>query len=284
MAYKRKRYVRRNFRRKGKKLPPVGRAAVRKRRVAQVRQVVRREMTRTQEVKSQFQSETLFPSSLQSGTTSMVGNYYVLNPSTSTFGYSIARGTANNQMVGNSVITKRCTLYLTIAPTPYNAGTNPFMVPMLLRCYIYKNRNRPVADPDPADYGSTGNFFDNGTNYVGFTGTINDMNRRVNTDKYQYLGHRTFKLGPAIPQSGATSTTPSYTMSNNDFKLSYYKQWDVTRYLPKKCVFDDSGVWNNARVFLLWQVVPALPTTPYAVNTTLPVQITMQARYDYYDA
>lgn len=283
MAYVRKKFSRKVYKPKGTSLKRVAKKAIRKYKRKGVIKIVKKVLDREAETKIVIDSFTFNPTSLQSGTNSLAGNYWVLNPSNATFGYTIARGTANNQMEGNKIRLKSCSLKVVIYPTPYNATTNPFTTPMLLRAYVFRSKNLPHADLSANDFNNNGNFFENGSSYVGFSGNVMDMNRRINKENYVYLGHRTFKLGNAIPSTSAT-TTANYSTSNNDFRLSYNFTWYITKYLPKVQNMNDSNVWQNPYVFILWQPVPAVSAVGnFAVNSTLPVTIQSQIEYKYKD-
>lgn len=259
--------------------------AVVKARQSRLKKLIQGVINREAETKVAVSSFTLNPSSIQTGTTSMVGNYWVLNPSDQTSGYTLARGTGNYQMLGNRIRRKYARLSLAVVPNGYNVTTNPTLMPLHVRCYIYKSKNAPVGTPQVSDFqGASATFFENGMSYTGFSGTIMDMNRRINTEDFTYVAHRTFKIGNSIPLGAGTNSTPNYYFSNNDYKLNSTINWNITKYLPEYQTQSDNNLWQNPCVFLLWQVVPGDPAGGLLLaNTVLPVNIQAQIEYKFQD-
>lgn len=252
--------------------------------VKAVKKVVRNMLSRDQETKIQTMDWVLNPLCLQNGTATLGGNYVVLNPSDATFGgYSINRGTGSGQMIGDKIRKKSAVLDFVITCLPFNASNNTQPRPSYIRAYIYKYKKAPQNDPQVTNICGSGinaNFFDMGTTDIGFTGTLEDLNQRMNTDAYTYLAHRTWKIGNAIPQAGTNNTQPIYTYANNDFKYSAFGKWNVTKYLPQIMNRDDDAKWMNDYVVLLFQVICADGTTygttqiPFRVNLGLVLKYT----------
>lgn len=248
-----------------------------------IKKVVRKELNRISETKVQISTFNLNPSSIQVGTTSIVGNFWTINPSNSASGYNVGRGTNNTQMIGNKITLSSCKIRFIVAPNAYNATTNPSLLPLYFIVYLYRNKLTPDQDPTAAEFAGSGTFFENGPSYTGFSGTIMDLNRRLNTENYVYLTRYVFKIGPSEPPVGNTPT-PSLALTNNDFKLSYATTIDVSKHLPKKQVLNDNSTWQTPRVIMLCQVVPAVPGLGnYNVNVVLPCNIQGQVEYRFKD-
>lgn len=250
-----------------------------------IKRVVKQVISRAVEVKCQMASFTLNPTCLQVGTSSLAGNFYIINPSNSSTGYTIGRGTNNTQMIGNKVSLASCILKYTISPNAYNATTNPSILPFYARVFFYKYKNTPDQDPAVADTaGGSGTLFENGPSYTGFTGALMDLNRRINRENFVYLGHKTFKIGQSEPQNGATVTSSNLSASNNDFKLSHFGEMNLTKFCPKTQILNDNLTWQDDRIIMMWQVVTATAGFgTYAPNTVTPCNIQCQIEYKFRD-
>lgn len=250
-----------------------------------VRQIAKSVITRRAETKIMTQETTLDCTSLQSGTTSLVGNYLIISPSSvsSSYAYIPVRGTDNDEIIGNRFSTKKCTIGLSIRPNGYNATTNPYLVPMNVRAYVFRSKTQPVTDLDAADFcGGSAIFFEDGNGYEGFSGNLMDLNRRITSDNFTYLGHRDFKIGQTVP-SGATPSSPLYNASNNDYKLNATFNWNVTKFLHKEYEFNDDSQVNTPYTFLLFQVIPVAAGTSYTANTMTPLNVQLKIQYEYQD-
>lgn len=253
------------------------------RATAFVKRVVKKVLSRTTETKCQTYDWSLTPLCLQQTTGTLNNNYVVINPSNATGNtIGINRGTGSGQMIGDKIRLKSAVLDYVITLTGYNATTNPQPMPVYLRAYIYKYKKAPQNDPQVTNICGSGinaNFFEIGTSDIGFQGTLIDLNQKLNSDAYTYYGHRTWKLGNMISAAGATPGSPVYSYSNNDFKMSSFGKWNVSRYLPKIMSRDDNGVWQNDYVVIMFQVVSALGGLLSNVNTQVNVQLNMDLKY-----
>lgn len=257
-------------------------------KVGQVKKIVRSVLARNEEQKMQTMDWLLTPLCLQSGTGTLTNNYVILNPSNATAGaYSINRGTGSGQMVGDNIRMKSCVLKYVITQNIWNATTNPLNgKPLYLRMFIYRSKKAPQNDPQVTNLCGSGvnaNFFELGTSDIGFSGTVQDMNQIINKDSYVYLAHKTWKLGNSIePNTTAGVGSPLYAQSNNDFKMSAFGKYNVTRLLSKKANRDDAGVWQDNYVICLFQYVYADGTL--ATNVTAPLTLNLHLEYKYTDA
>lgn len=257
-------------------------------KVGQVKKIVRSVLARNEETKMQTWDWLLTPLCLQSGTGTLTNNYVVLNPSNATSGgWTINRGTGSGQMVGDKMNLKSCVLKYTITQQPYNATTNPLNgKPLFLRMYFYRSKKTPQNDPTVATIcgsGVSANFFDIGTSDIGFSGTVQDLNQRINNDSYRYLGHKTFKLGNAVePNTTIGVGSPIYAQSNNDFKMCAFGRYNVTKILKKTATRDDGGNWQDDYTFCLFQYVYADGTL--AGNVYAPLLLNLHVEYKYTDA
>ena len=115
---------------------------------AQIARIAKSVFQRQAEKKIVVSSFSLTPRSLQNTSTgTTAGNYWILNPSSSAFGYDILNGTGSDERIGNKVQMSSCCLNLSIIPTQYNATTNPFLAPQYVIMYIYKYKQIGNIDP-----------------------------------------------------------------------------------------------------------------------------------------
>lgn len=285
--YRKKRAVKRKpIRKAQRKLKPNYRKATTQ---GAVKKIVRQVLSRTIEKKLQTYDWTLTPLSLQNTTGNLGNNYIVLNPSNSSGNsFSISRGTGSGQMIGDKIRTKNALLKYVITQQPYNATTNPLNgKPLFFRIYFYKYKKAPQNDPQVTNIcgnGVNANFFELGASQdIGFVGNLTDLNQIINTDSYTYLGHRTFKLGNQVqPNTTLGVGSPIYAQSNNDFKMAVFGKLNITKYMPKICSRDDSGVWQNDYVIMMCQYVYADGTT--ATNVSAPLQCQFHLEFSYTDA
>lgn len=248
-----------------------------------VTKLVKQVIARRVEIKEYVASFNKNPLCLQATTATMINNYIVLNPSASASGYSIARGTGSGQMVGNKIRTKRLILNLVISPNPYNVTTNPFPSPVMIRFYLYKWKRQPQNEPQLLNMvGAAGDFFEYGNTDTAFIGGLSDLNQRINNDAYTYLWHRTYKVGPAIEYNGAATATPLYSLSSNDYKLDVVKRIDLTRFIQKRLVQEDtSNIFQNPYHVLLMQVIA--PTGAAFASTVQAVNVAADIHFQYTD-
>lgn len=227
----------------------------------------------------------LQPYILQSGTSIMTQNYFVLNPSNATSnGYDVTRGTGSGQMTGDKITLKSAIMKYVITSNVYNATTNLVPQPYIAKIYFFKSKRYPMNDPQTNLYcgsGPSANFFDIGTSDIGFFGNVADLNENVNRDAYIYLGSKTFKVGNALPAiQSISNSTPNYPFSNNDFKMCCYGKINVTKFLPKIMSRDDgSGTWQNPYVIGLIQVVAASGYNIAATQQPLTFNLNLDLTY-----
>jgi len=252
--------------------------------------MIKRIVGRGIETQSQSWSWILTPLSLQNTTGTLANNYMILNPSSSTsgLGYTINRGTGSGQMVGDKISVKRVMFNYVLSLDPgYNATTNPNPGrAMFVRFYFYTWKRQPLNDPQTNVICGTGpaaQFFEIGTDDIGFISGLEDLNQSVNTDQFRLFKTKTFKLGNAIPYNGASGIgVPTYPWSNNDFKMSAFGKINITKMFRKTLTRDDDGVWMDPYIICLVQWVYADGLRP--TNITVPLKLTAEVDLHYKDA
>lgn len=253
--------------------------------VGAVKNVVKKVLNSVAETKEQVWAWSIQPTCLQTGTSTLSGNYMVLNPSNATHGaYTILRGDDPGEMTGDRIRVKSAKLQYVITPNDFNATTNVQPRPFYLRAYIYKYKKQPQNDPQVVNVCgnvATSNFFELGTTEIGFTGTLEDMNLKMNKQSYTYYTSKTWKIGQSTPQAGTNNTIGNYQFANNDFKLSAFGTWDVTKYLPKNLNRDDGGVWQDDYIVCMFQILSATGAG-YTTNQS-PCRVRMNIILEYTD-
>lgn len=169
---------------------------------------------------------------------------------------SIAQGTSQGGRVGNKIRVKSLKIQGTLVPKSYNATSNPDPQPCQYRMILFYNRNTPNAVPTPqasadiVQFGSTVSSFDD---------DLIDQWAPLNTDTYNILAQKRCKVGFAqnvIPTAGSGAVSLSQWQPNNDFKLNYSLNWDITKYIPKLVTYKDNNVDATSRGLYL-MIVPS---------------------------
>lgn len=243
-----------------------------------VAKIAKQVMSRMSENKQVVKAFNINPQILQASSVTTVNNIFSITPcSQTTAAPNIAPGVSSGERVGNKVRTKSVKLNITIFPNQYNATTNTGPCPMYIRMYLVKKRLNPNTMPTVTQLCDTtfGDFFRYGDLTTGFTGSLVDMNMYVNEEKYIYLKHFDFKLGYSSNNGTGAGTQPTYQyFNNNDFKLSFVKSINVTKYCPKQILWDnDLQETTTAPVWVIMQGVAAnggilpLSQLPWYINT-----------------
>lgn len=282
----------RRYSKKSKKVyksRPKGKKAIVRRALGQawkrsVAKVVRRVLSNNMELKHQTNEFSLSCQCIMPTTSSLVGNYWIVSPSNSLNGYTIANGTSNNQMIGNKINVKKLTVTGVLTPSPYHATTNVTPRPQFVRVYFFKNKRNPIDDPTTTEINSsaTADFFENGSTSVGLIGRLIDMVKKINNNAFTYLTHRTYKIGLKDGYNSANATQGNMAYANNDFKYATTFKVDLSKYISKARK-DDDGTWTNSWITMLVQTVAA-DDSQYLANISLPCQMDAQVDLTYTDA
>lgn len=237
-----------------RKASKAGKRVYRKRNIVRV---IKRVMATQIEKKCQNSSGTISCGTLQSTSPNLIGNYLVISPSQSTSGYTITQGPLENNRIGNAINIKSLKHNFTIYCQQYNATSNTTPRPVYVRLYYFKSKWAPNSDVATGNLcGVNANFFSGTSNDLGFTGALLDMTRKIQSENYTYLTHRTYKIGPATPAIGNT-TTANHIYSNNDFRLSVIGSVQLARHYKAKYIFNDSNQVMTPWCFCVVQVMDA---------------------------
>lgn len=135
---------------------------------------------------------------------------------------SIARGTGEADRVGNEVSTQKMVLRLNVYPNVENSGGDE---DQLYDLYIFKPRRSIFMSS-----GDMAKFKDNGNSATNFDGSVINAMLPVNNDRFKIFYFKRFRMN-AISQL----TNPLF---NQDPRSRQF-QINLTKYVPKKVLFDD---------------------------------------------
>jgi len=262
------------------KAPRSSKPKSRRPRVA-LRKTIRSVIRSQVEKKNFVYSATLFPQVLQGLTATLGGNVLVCTPSSSLYGPTMSRGTADGNYIGNKFKIVNYVHQFVLTPTAYNATTNTQMTPCWVRVYYFKNKFAPCSDLVANNFNAVGTFFNGGTTTLGFGGSLMDLTRKIDNQNFTYLTHRTYKVGQAAPAT-TSGTTSYHPYTNNDFKLSVLGKVNLSRFFKQPVTINDASVTMTPWVFMLVQCISAHGNI--LATSQLPIQMQNEMIITYTDA
>lgn len=196
--------------------------------------------------------------------------------------FELEQGVGESQRVGNKVTVVSASIKGTIHANPYNASTNPLLVPTQIKMFLFYNKLDPQQAPTPA---VSADFYDFDNTTTGFRNDLVDMWAPINTEKYSVLATRTFKCGMADSNQATpgNSTTGPLNYSNNDFKLNCNFSVNFTKYLPKRQTFRDNTIDSTTRQ-LYMMFVPCAANGAAITAGNAPCTVQYIAHLKYKDA
>lgn len=189
--------------------------------------------------------------------------------------------TSASGRIGDKVKIKKLRYQGTFFPSPYNSSTNPVPVPLEVKLVLFYDRTAPAYTPAAPQsnwlqFGSTTNTLRN--DLVDMWGPVNQANYRV-------LATKRFKLGYAS-YGGTTgvSNAPSQAFANNDFKMNYNLNWDVTKYIPSLVHFVQGNSSSTESRGLWMLVIPVAADGTQMAAGTMCMQVQSSLSVFYEDA
>lgn len=265
-------FKKRSYRKKPATKKAFVKKAVSRAKTQRLTKFIKKVMTRTEEKKMSESSDIL---SLAAYTSPNLPNQILpISPSDSS-GIVIPQGTGQGERIGNRIRTHSCMLRGIIYPQPYDATLNPVPSPQEIRVWFFSKKftsETPTTLP---------NFFQSANSSSAPVGTLIDLTRKINTDVYTYLGHRTWKLGFQV-YGGSGNTIQQQYYNNNDFKYNIKYTINLTKMIPKLIKFNDTDNQPTSKsVFMFWESVNANGFTQ--TTTTIPAEMQYTLDYTYTD-
>lgn len=165
-------------------------------------------------------------------------------------GINIIGGTGQADRVGNKIRTRKVTLDLQMIPKPYNVTTNPTPQPGEVIVWIVGLKESNIL-PNNLD-----DFFQNGNTTTDPNGSMVDIVKTYNTDKWIVYKRVVRKLGFGV-YGGSGGTIGAQYYNNNDYKMNHTLRIDCTKYCPASVVYDDTGNPTTKAVFVAIEWVPS---------------------------
>lgn len=285
-------YTRKNVRKVYKKKPTTIKKAVRRVKKANMYKAVKKVVSRMAETKTASYSVSSFvlTSNLASD---FVSTIKILNPSNISGSlYNIQQGTGQGARVGNEISTVKCTISGVIRiNTTFNATYNNNMCPLYVAMFVVRSKPQQQDTANQINTIIQNAFFNAGNTSAGFTGTLVDLTRMLNTDIITVLKRRVFKVGVNTVQSATavgTANTANQSFSDGQVSIATMFKMDLTNTLYKKYTYNDTdNTPQNRQTYVFWvplRVDGQLITTSLGAYTgTIPAYIDFNVNYFYKD-
>lgn len=207
--------------------------------------------------------------------------------------YTITQGDTQGQRVGNQILPVSLKLSGVIRCNPsFDTTTNYNPCPLRVTMWLVKLRKHLTDSIADLDNIVNNSFFENGSTAIGMVGSNLDIIREVNKSQIDVVYKRTFKVGMGNYISGfavANANNANNQFNNNDFSMSTMFKANLSKYLPKKLVFNDgTDTPTSARkMWLMFTVARAdsnIPLTSGGSTTgPIPAYIDINAQFEYKD-
>lgn len=215
-------------------------------------------------------------------TTFQAGNIVQLTPSNATNSlYTIPQALGQGGRVGNIIHLRKATFKCIMYPQGYNVTSNPTPKPLDVGIWIFSFK-RGVAGLTVADAWNSfnANFYGNGSSSNGTVNNMYDLVSDVNENVIQLHYKRIVKLGA---NSNILQTGGSAAFANNDYKYNQILKISLSKYLPKRIVFNDTdGNSTSKQVFMIVSPYNADGTT--IASTGFPLSMYYGLDLIYEDA
>lgn len=206
--------------------------------------------------------------------------------------YFVGQGIGQGQREGNKITTRKLEFSGVVhINTAYDGTTNYNMCPIYLVFYFFKLK--PGLDDTAANVLSVmqNSFFQTGSTSQGFTGTLVDLVRPVNSNQVTLLKKRVFKVGTQYVYSAfaaASANNANQQYSDGTVGISRMFKMDLTKIVPKIFQFNDAA--NTCTQRNLWMAwVPfrvdgnLIKNNADNQNATIPAFVDYQIQYSFKD-
>lgn len=237
-----------------------------------IRQVLARQVETKHRQTTLLNNPTYFPAQ---GALYDSTNTVQVGPGATTL--DVLQGTADGTRIGNRIRMKKLDINMVFQPQPYDASVNPNPEPVNVKLVLFYERALPTSFPNPRL-----DFFAFNSTSDAIRGESSDMVAPFNTDTYNILATKTFKLGYSAYTGGSSDPVPQY-YNNNDYKMNQIVKWDLTKHYPKVVRYND----NNADPLnrsLYMQVMVSPATGAVGLAGVVPVTYQYWQTMAYTDA
>lgn len=227
-----------------------------------LRKFVKKIVNDMAETKTVCHTKSYYPRELLEGLDAMTENYFCVLPADMLNAPALVPGTTEDSRVGLEVTTKRAYFKYAITPTRYQTAPgvdfNPYPCPFILRMILYHRKKSPNDAPQVSQMtdSATCDFFEEGGDVEGWSGGIVDLTKKVNDNTYVYHKHWDFKVGQQIINPAAGGVLSASYFANNDFNYEHHGVIDITKYCPKKMIWDTNGELQTWVPTVVFSVVP----------------------------
>lgn len=186
---------------------------------------------------------------------------------------ALTRGTGAGQFIGNEVKVKSYTFkgYINLDSNLANE-TGYIKNPTFVRMIVCRKKT------DDLNVSNMNDFVQLGSNYTSPQNLPSDMWRKLNTDNYQILGERRFKIGVSAPSNNPSDSN----QWNNDFKFSGSFSFDLTKHM-KYVKFDAGANAINQNICCVFMMAFANGATMSSVGKP-PIELHGDVEFHFEDA
>lgn len=207
--------------------------------------------------------------------------------------YTVSQGELDGQRIGCQIMPVSLKVSGVIRCNPaYDATVNYNPAPLRVTMWLVKLRKHLTDSVSDLETIVQNTFFENGSTSIGMVGTNLDIIREVNNSQIDVLFKRTFKVGMGNYVSAFAVNSPNNInnqYNNNDFNMSTMFKINLSKYLPKKLVFNDgTDTPTSARkmwcMFTVQRADSNIPLTSAGSTTgPIPAFVDFSAQFEYKD-
>lgn len=206
---------------------------------------------------------------LNCATTLLSPTFYAMHPTPS------STSTGQSGRIGNEITVTGAVVRGRINCLPYNATTNPFESPIIVKMWLCRRKNSSVGINGNPTLAQFNQFFQAGSTTNGFGNGILDILFQVNRDYWTVVGQKQIQVQPW----GLTTSTG---IGGGSEKVSVPFSFSFAKHLGK-LKYNDSGTDpTNKELFLVFQTVYSNGVTPPSGVTMAEVHF--DTEYIYKDA
>lgn len=169
--------------------------------------------------------------------------------------------------VGNKIQFVSGKVRLNFWSAPYNATTNPYPLPCIVKIWILTRKDTAQGKPTS----SLPYFFQSGSTSLSPLGYMEDTFNVINRDLYTVYKQYTLKIGNSSV-TGTNASAGNEYFANNEYKLNQALTIDFTKFLIKNAKFNDATS-NEPTSRGLWMAMEVLAATNIGMSVgAQPVQ------------